>query len=718
MVVAIIAVLSGIVLVGLSKPQTGSRDERRVTDLTQVSTDLEVYFALCGFYPGQANCAGGPSGAYTWSALTAALTGSRAINVNSVPNDPFANSGATYYYGVNASGTSYLIAAKLESSSTDVFKNYVPPSDFLNYNAQGLSSCDEPYYCIEFLYHGASGGSGPPPPQTYNCVNNSCSAAGSGGSFSTLSSCIAVCGASSVQPPAITSALTASGVVGSPFTYTITATNCSSGCTYAAQGLPAGLSFDANTATISGTPSAAQTSNITISATNSAGMDSKTLVLTVKSASSGPGIQADFFSLNVHDMATPWPPTAQPVPVPFGSLRMWDTATRWDQIEPSEGTYKWATFDGLVNQAAANGQTVLYTFGGDPNWASSNPGDTSCAEPTPAPVKTGGECDAPSDVAADGTGTDQHFKDFVTALMQHLNQTGEHIKYFEVWNEVNNKQFWVSTAEQLVRMAYDARTIIKQFDPSAVVLTPDTCNCKNALLTKNIYTTTNPQDGMKYYLTTTIVVNGSTISGASVADGVTFHTYLGSPDPEGIVSLISKMFAAMQQSGAGSLPLIDTESSWGRNSIITGCPASDVPPFSQTCLDNMAAFVSRSYILVAANGVTRYYWYQWGNQGDSFGSLNEHPNIELESGQAYGTVESWLVGSSFAKSNPCPVSGSYYTCSLTSSAGVSEEIKWNSADTPATVSADGFKNCSTVDGSACTVSGGTVTIGAKPILLY
>ncbi|MDD5261391.1 MAG: putative Ig domain-containing protein, partial [Methylacidiphilales bacterium] len=85
--------------------------------------------------------------------------------------------------------------------------------------------------------------------------------------------------------PAITSSLTATGTVGSAFSYQITASN--SPTSYGATGLPSGLSVNTSTGLISGTPSAAGTSNITISATNANGTGTATLVLTVNPSGGG-----------------------------------------------------------------------------------------------------------------------------------------------------------------------------------------------------------------------------------------------------------------------------------------------------------------------------------------------------------------------------------------------------------------------------------------------
>ena len=82
--------------------------------------------------------------------------------------------------------------------------------------------------------------------------------------------------------PVITSLTAASGSMGSPFSYQITATN--SPTSYTATGLPSGLAVSPTTGLISGTPATAGTSTVTVSATNSGGTGSANLTLTVSSA--------------------------------------------------------------------------------------------------------------------------------------------------------------------------------------------------------------------------------------------------------------------------------------------------------------------------------------------------------------------------------------------------------------------------------------------------
>src|SRR5438067_883790 len=85
--------------------------------------------------------------------------------------------------------------------------------------------------------------------------------------------------------PVITSPLTACGAVGSAFSYTITATN--NPTSFTASPLPAGLTVNTSTGVISGTPTQARTTSVTITASNGAGTcntATATLVITIGTA--------------------------------------------------------------------------------------------------------------------------------------------------------------------------------------------------------------------------------------------------------------------------------------------------------------------------------------------------------------------------------------------------------------------------------------------------
>jgi sugar lactone lactonase YvrE len=91
-----------------------------------------------------------------------------------------------------------------------------------------------------------------------------------------------------LAPPLITSPLTVSATVGQQFIYQFGTTGATS---RSVTNLPAGLTFNTNLAAITGTPTAAGTFQVGLSATNAAGTSTATLTITVQPApSSGPVI--------------------------------------------------------------------------------------------------------------------------------------------------------------------------------------------------------------------------------------------------------------------------------------------------------------------------------------------------------------------------------------------------------------------------------------------
>ena len=115
-VVAIIAILASVVLVGLGPTQQQGRDARRISDLREVQTGLELYYNKNGNYPSASD----------WAGLTTALTDkTQNIGVTQVPDDP--SNGVHYGYCANSSQSGYIIAAQLETNST-AFQGYATPS--------------------------------------------------------------------------------------------------------------------------------------------------------------------------------------------------------------------------------------------------------------------------------------------------------------------------------------------------------------------------------------------------------------------------------------------------------------------------------------------------------------------------------------------------------------------------------------------------------------
>jgi len=360
-------------------------------------------------------------------------------------------------------------------------------------------------------------------------------------------------------------------------------------------------------------------------------------------------------------------------------------------MNPSSGIYDFTTLDNTINVAMQNGKTdFLYTFGVVPPWASSNPNDQSCV----TPQNPAGSCDPPADLCADGTGADKHWQNFVSALVAHNASANFPIHTWEIWNEPDILLEWTGTDDQLERMAQDAYTIIKAADPTAEVTTPTPGNTSNGQTIANWF----PE-----YL--------ATPGADTLADIVTFHGYvdpsLGGA-PEQISDTVDIVNSAT--SGLGSLssdPLWNTEGSWGTD---TKLPDPDLE----------AAYLARLYLIQWSLGVSRFYWYQYGNTDT--GTLWTPTGGLDTAGIAYGYVYNWMVGATLT--NPCSSIGTVWTCNFTNGT-IQEQAVWDASQTcsngvcttssytPNSV----YTEYADLAGNTTRITGGAVLIGAKPILL-
>ncbi len=121
-----------------------------------------------------------------------------------------------------------------------------------------------------------------------------------------------------VQPPAITSSLTASGTQGVPFTYRIMGLH--NPTNFNAIYLPAALVVNTNTGVISGIPEQSGTFGVQITAANACTSDTETLVLTIAAAL--PTITSPTTAAGTEGQPFTYQITATASPVLFGAINL------------------------------------------------------------------------------------------------------------------------------------------------------------------------------------------------------------------------------------------------------------------------------------------------------------------------------------------------------------------------------------------------------------
>jgi hypothetical protein len=438
-------------------------------------------------------------------------------------------------------------------------------------------------------------------------------------------------------------------------------------------------------------------------------------------------IPAQYFGLQSGPTKTAFPT------VKFGSYRVWDQSVDWRTIHIGPGSFSFTTLDNLLRRLKQNGvdDNVIYTIGVVPRWASSAQDDKGCD------FKQLGGCDLPVDLNSDGSGKNQFFIDFVTAIAQHVNDPvylsdHAHVKYWEPWNEwYRDPELGVpyskcqtghgcsihATYAQMIRMTEDLRSIVLAIDPSAKILTPSSHShdAYGASLLENfLHCDDKPYPGSQ--------CPEDKDRGRRAIDILNFHLYEGSGAPEEVKTQIETFLRpVLRPEDLATLPLWSDEGGWGKEVQL---PDPDM----------QAAFVSRYYLLGWQFGISSAIWYEfdngwWGTLCPfSFKKLACEVDLAGKAklnlaGKAYQQTYEWMVGN--APTQPCTASGAIYICGFTKPDGTILSAVWDSSLKCSSGTCDtrdyqvqNYDTYYTVaDGVGWPIEGGKVKISAKPILL-
>lgn len=387
-------------------------------------------------------------------------------------------------------------------------------------------------------------------------------------------------------------------------------------------------------------------------------------------------ISKQFFGLHIHRAADlkAWP-TAR-----AGSWRLWDTYTTWRDLEPKKGQWNFAQLDFNVNFAVQRGVEILLPLGSTPAWASARPTE-SCAY--------GLGC------AAEAQNT-QDWRNYVRTVATRYKGK---IKQFELWNEVNLTPFYSGTPEKLLELQKIAYEEIKAVDQSNILVAPS-------------FTGNNPNELYKFdrYLA---------LGAGNYSDVISYHFYTPKSSPEAAIPLVGEIRKIMRKRSVDRKPLWNTESGWALiNNDGTPLPATLNPDWRKLNNELGAAYLARAYILSAALGVERHFWYAWDNK--TLGLIDPKTRAIKGAAVALTNVATWLTG---ARVQGCEVvQGNYWGCSFLPPAGGARHIVWAANDVMGDFSIPNnwdAKDMLGLDGvNAQVPKNRIVKVGSSPVLVY
>lgn len=387
-------------------------------------------------------------------------------------------------------------------------------------------------------------------------------------------------------------------------------------------------------------------------------------------------IPREFFGMHFHraDTTTRWPA------VPIGSWRLWDADVAWPQLQPGPGKWDFQRLDRYVAMARLTGASILLPLGLTPNWASARPGEKSSYSP--------GNAAEPRDI--------EDWKRYVQKVAERYKGK---IRDYEIWNEVNVRDFYSGSVETMVTLTREAYRILKAVDPDNRLVSPSVVGGGRDPLWLDEFL----QKGGGRYI-----------------DIVGYHFYVPKGAPETAIPLIRQVQGIMAKHRIGDKPLWNTETGWLiQNNEQRIEPGSyDANIWKVLDQNDAAAYLARALIVSWAAGVRRFYWYSW--DGGTMGLIEPNSKNMKPPGRAFGTVVRWLEG---GRMRECGRQGPVWVCAIAGREGSGAHIVWTEAESPVPFrvpSTWGASEIELLDGTKRRLEPGrsdTISVSALPMRL-
>jgi polysaccharide biosynthesis protein PslG len=375
-----------------------------------------------------------------------------------------------------------------------------------------------------------------------------------------------------------------------------------------------------------------------------------------------------------------------------GSIRLWDAGVQWQDIEKRRGRYSWARLDQLVTAAQAAHAEVTFVVAMTPHFYASSP-----TKP-------------PRSIAP--------FKAFVRAVMNRYRvfNGSRGIADYQVWNEANIINFWTGTPAQMARLARAVDQVRDNVDPQANVVAPP--------MTMRLG---YQADWMKKFYA--VRLGGTPVW--RYVDTLAFNLYplpvygRRAGTPESSMALLAQARQRLRQDRVpGSKPIWNTEVNYG---LLSGKDGGK--PAKKITAKLQASYVVRTYLLNAAHGVKRVYWYRYdmsrvpggGPLGNTVLSSPSDFSHVTPAGRAFVRAQRWMHGTLVGATGSAPCARDRhgtYRCVVRDATGT-RRIYWNPNSTAKVTLAAGTHHLQSVLGAVQNVRPhATITVGRAPVMAF
>jgi len=284
----------------------------------------------------------------------------------------------------------------------------------------------------------------------------------------------------------------------------------------------------------------------------------------------------------------------------FKWIRLWDTGDVWSRHERGgKGKFEFAVTEAKVNEFRRQGFEVLAVLAYTPAWASRHPEiGYHAGAGAPFPPK--------------------NIRDWEDYCREYMTRFRGRIRFFEVWNEPNTGNavnlksgFFRGTVSDYVDLLRAAHEAARQVGPEIRIV-----GCSGT------------GDFLRW--TEAVLAAG----GGPFMDVLSFHAYTTprSPEEANLEGRLEQLHRIMKKHGVGDLPIWNTETGYWldrrrgarpalEKDLLAEAPSGLAPnwkaswPFRPVTEVDAAAWTVRHYLLNAAHGVRRLFWYSSASSG-------------------------------------------------------------------------------------------------------